>query len=153
ALAILADEGKLRWDDPVKKHVPYFRLSDPAANEQVVLRDLCCHRTGLGSHDLLWYRAPWGAREAVERAGRLRPDGPFRSSYHYQSVMFMAAGEAVASASGTTWDEFVRRRLLDPLGLKDVCLTTTAALEQPDHASAHRKDGRGKVEVIPWCPM
>src|SRR5579872_3039047 len=40
AMAVLADEGKLAWDDPVRKHVPFFRLSDPLADANVTLRDL-----------------------------------------------------------------------------------------------------------------
>jgi CubicO group peptidase (beta-lactamase class C family) len=58
ALAVLAGEGKLDWDDPVRRHVPFFRLSDPAADGKVTLRDLVSHRTGVDTHDLLWYHAP-----------------------------------------------------------------------------------------------
>src|SRR4051794_19272853 len=67
ALAILADEGKLDWDDPVRRHVPFFRLSDPLADREVRLRDLACHRTGLGGHDFLWYRSPWPQEEIIRR--------------------------------------------------------------------------------------
>src|SRR5215207_433523 len=38
-IARLVDERKLSWDDPVRKHVPGFHLSDPAADALVVLRD------------------------------------------------------------------------------------------------------------------
>src|SRR2546421_2732386 len=71
ALAMLADEGKLGWDDRVRKHVPFFRLSDPLADNAVSLRDLLCHRTGVGTHDLFWYRSAWAPEEAVRRAGLL----------------------------------------------------------------------------------
>src|SRR5262249_1591855 len=57
--AVLVDEGKLKWDDPVRKHLPWFRLADPLADRDVTLRDLLCHRTGLGRNDLLLYHAPW----------------------------------------------------------------------------------------------
>jgi len=58
-LAILADEGKLKWDDPVRLHLPAFHLTDPHADALVTLRDLLSHRTGVPGHDLIWYRAPW----------------------------------------------------------------------------------------------
>src|SRR3954471_22755714 len=58
-LAMQADNGKLGWDDPVRKHLPSFHLADPRADARVTLRDLLAHRTGLNGHDLLWYRAPW----------------------------------------------------------------------------------------------
>ena len=115
-MAILVDEGKMAWDDPVRKHLSYFHLSDPLADKDVRLRDLVCHRTGLAANDLLWYRAPWSMEEMVRRAGRLPLDQPFRTRFQYQSTMFTAAGLAVASAADQPWQDFVQKRLFDPLG-------------------------------------
>ena len=117
ALALLADEGKLAFDDPVRKHVPFFHLGDALADREVTLRDLVCHRTGLGPHEMLWYRAPWPAEETVRRAGRLPLDRPFRSAFQYQSTMFTVAGFAAAKTGEADWDELVRRRLLQPSSL------------------------------------
>jgi len=94
AMAILVDEGKMDWDDHVRKHLSYFHLSDPLADHDVRLRDLVCHRTGLASNDLLWYQASWSMEEMVRRAGRLPLDQPFRTRFQYQSTMFTAAGLA-----------------------------------------------------------
>ena len=66
-LAMLVDDDALGWDDPVKKHLPGFRLSDPNADALLTLRDLLAHRTGLASHDLLWYRAPWTIDHALKQ--------------------------------------------------------------------------------------
>ena len=73
ALGMLVDEGKLGWDDPVRKHLPYFRLADPLADRDVTVRDLLTHRTGVGSHDLLWYKSPWSLEERIRRTCRLPP--------------------------------------------------------------------------------
>src|SRR5262249_32787164 len=74
ALALLVDEGKMRWDDRVCKHIPSFHLSDPLADADVRLRDLLCHRTGLRGHDFLWYRAPWDQDEAIRKIGLVKLD-------------------------------------------------------------------------------
>jgi CubicO group peptidase (beta-lactamase class C family) len=153
AMALLADEGKMAWDDPVSKHLPYFHLADPKADKEVRLRDLVCHRTGLRGHDLLWYRSPWPPEEIVRRAGRLPLDKPFRQAFQYQSTMFTAAGLAVAAASGTPWHEFVRKRLLQPLGMDDVVFTTTDARRTPDYAFPHRLNDRGQAEIIAFYPI
>ena len=50
---MLVDEKKMDWDDPVRKHLDYFHLADPLADESVTIRDLVTHRTGLERHDLL----------------------------------------------------------------------------------------------------
>ncbi len=153
AMAMLVDEGKMGWDDPVRKHVAYFRLADPAVDAQVKLRDLVCHRTGLAGHDALWYRAPWSLEESIRRIGLVQPSLPFRASFQYQSIMFMAAGQAVAAASGKSWDRFVKERIFEPLEMNSPTTTTAEALKKPDHATPHRKDRKDQVEVIPWYAM
>jgi CubicO group peptidase (beta-lactamase class C family) len=137
ALAILVDEGKVSWDEPARRHVPFFHLSDPQADADVRLRDLLCHRTGLASHNLLWYHSPFSAEEQVRRAAHLPLDKPFRSAFQYQSTMYSAAGLAVRAAAGMPWDAFVQRRLLDPLGMRRTVFTSAAALAAPDHAEPH----------------
>jgi CubicO group peptidase (beta-lactamase class C family) len=153
ALAVLVDEGKLGWDDPVRRHLPSFRLGDPLADRDVRIRDLLCHRTGLRGHDLLWYRAPWAPEETVRRAGLLPLDRPFRSAFQYQSTMFTAAGLAVGSASGTPWDAFLRERLLGPLGMKNTACTSTDATKAADRATGHRLNERGEPEPVPYYPQ
>jgi CubicO group peptidase (beta-lactamase class C family) len=153
AITMLVDEGKLAWDDPVRKHVDYFHLSDPLADASVTLRDLVTHRTGLGSNDLLWYRAPWDRREIIRRIGFVKPKNSFRSTFQYQSTMFAVAGCAVESASHTRWEEFVQRRILNPLGMTGSNFTSTAAQSAADHATPHRHNAQGKIETIAWYPM
>ncbi len=148
-LAMLADENKIRWDDPVRRYLPYFRLQDPHADALVTLRDLMCHRTGLGSHDLLWYRADWGNDEMIRRAGRLTPSYPFRSGFAYQSVMVTAAGLAMARAVRRPWHELVQERIFDPLNMRTAGVRSVAAL-RGEHALGHRLQADGSAKVVPW---
>jgi CubicO group peptidase (beta-lactamase class C family) len=148
ALALLADEGKLTWDDPVRKHLPTFHLGDPLADRAVTVRDLLCHRTGLASHDWLWYRAPWSNEEAIRRVGLLPLDRPFRTAYQYQSTMFTAAGLAAGNAAGMPWEDLVRKRLLEPLGMTRTVFTSTAAHDL-EPAMGHRLNARGQLEHMP----
>jgi CubicO group peptidase (beta-lactamase class C family) len=153
AMAMLVDEGKMSWDDPVRKHLDYFHLYDPLADGQVTLRDLVTHRTGVSGHELLWYRSPWTPEEVVRKIGLVKPDHPFRSSFQYQTTMFTAAGLAVGATAKTSWADFVRQRILNPLDMKETVLTTAEAVKAPDHASPHRPSGKGELEVVPWYQM
>jgi CubicO group peptidase (beta-lactamase class C family) len=153
AMAILVDEGKMAWDDHVRKHLSYFHLGDPLADHDVRLRDLVCHRTGLASNDLLWYRAPWSMEEMVRRAGRLPLAQPFRTRFQYQSTMFTAAGLAVASAADQPWQDVVQKRLFDPLGMTESCFTSTAAAKVADRAVGHRLNRLGRSEIVDYYPM
>lgn len=153
AMALLVDDGKMKWDDPPRKYVPYFRLSDPLVDANVTLRDLVTHRTGLRGHDLLWYRSPWTQEDIIRRVGRLPLDKPFRTTFQYQSTMFTVAGFAVASASGMSWEAFVQKRLLDPLDMKATRFTTKAIADVADRASPYRLDVEGRPKLMEPYPM
>ena len=89
------------------------------------VRDLLCHRSGIGGHDLLWYRAPWGIDEVVKRVQLLPLDYPFRGGYRYSSIPFLVAGRAIEKRTGEKWEKLVRTRICEPLGMTGVTFTTT----------------------------
>jgi CubicO group peptidase (beta-lactamase class C family) len=91
-LALLVDENKAGWDDPVRKHLPEFRLSDLLADAHVTLRDLLCHRTGLPRHDMLWVGAPWDRAEVLRRVGSAKLAAGFREKYQYQNICLQRGG-------------------------------------------------------------
>ena len=153
AMAILVDEEKMSWDDPVQTHVPYFKLKDPAADTNVTMRDLICHRTGMSRHDLLWFGSPFTREEIIRKIGLLDPSSSFRSKYEYQNIMYAAAGWAIGTASGSSWEEFVQTRLFDPLGMTGAGMSATTAVASPDVATPYRRRGEGRsarIEPIPW---
>lgn len=150
AIALLVSQGKLSWDDPVRKHLPEFRLHDKHASELVSIRDLLSHRTGVGGHDFLWYRAPWSQDESVRRLAHLPLDGPFRGSFFYQSIMYMALGRIVDRFHDEKWSGFIRDQFLKPLGMSQTFLTYAEGQKQKDVAAGHRLQSNGKVEVCPW---
>jgi CubicO group peptidase (beta-lactamase class C family) len=153
AMALLVDEGKMKWDDPPSQYVPYFHLSDPLVDREVTLRDLVTHRTGLRSHDMLWHRSPWTQEDIIRRVGWLPLDKPFRTTFQYQSTMFTVAGFAVAKAAGMSWEKFVRERLLVPLDMNATRFTTTETAGIVDRASPHRLDREGKPKLMELYPM
>lgn len=150
ALAMLVDEGKLAWDDPLRKHLEYFRLGDPLAEQEVTLRDAVTHRTGLSRHDGLWYASPYTRDEILRRIGQVKLARSFRSTFQYHNIMYLAAGMAAASASGTTWEELVRRRIFEPLGMTGACFSTTVAEKAPDRATPHLREKDGTPKPIAW---
>src|SRR5713226_3843387 len=147
AMAMLADEKKIDWDDPVRKHVDYFHLADPCADALVTLRDIVAHRAGLSRHDELWDNSPWSRQEIIRRTGNVKLTKPLRSIYQYNNIMFMTAGEVVANAAKTSWDDFVRTRIFEPLGMTHT-RTAFADWAPSDHATGHRY-ARGAFSVQP----
>ncbi|HUR80051.1 MAG TPA: serine hydrolase [Thermoanaerobaculia bacterium] len=139
ALAMLAMDNKLTFDDPVRKHLPYFHLSDMCADQNVTLRDIVTHRTGLSRHDELWDDTPLTREDVIRAMASVALTKPFRTTYQYQNIMFIAAGEAVAQTSGMSWDDFVRARIFTPLKMTHT-VTTDADWAASDHAASYRYD-------------
>jgi CubicO group peptidase (beta-lactamase class C family) len=151
ALAMLADDGKLDWDDPVRKHLPWFKLADPFADANVTLRDLLTHRTGLGKHEPLWYRSPLTMEERVRRLRFLEPSHSFRSTFEYQVLAYGAAGLAAGQAAHSTWQELLQERLLVPLDMKTASAVFPGA-GKADCASPHKQTAQG-VAPAPRYPL
>ncbi len=135
-IGMLVDEGKMDWDDLVRKHVPRFELKDKTANEQVTIRDLLCHRTGLGRMPLLWAANQASPRRIISQISRAEPIAEFRESWHYNNVMFCVAGMAATQAAGVDdWSTLLQQRILDPLGMAD---THTSVPKMRDDALASK---------------
>lgn len=141
ALGILVDEGRLDWDDPVRKHLPDFELSDPYVTRHVTVRDLLTHRVGVAREDNVWIAAPYDRDEVVRRARHLEQVRGFREGYGYNNIMYMVAGEVVAAASGMSWDEFVASRILRPLGMQRTTSRFAEAQARDNVTSSHRRSG------------
>jgi CubicO group peptidase (beta-lactamase class C family) len=119
AIALLVQDGKLKWDDRVVDHVPEFRLADPWITANMTVRDLLCHRCGLVTFagDLLWYGSDYDDAEVMRRMARLPITQRFREQYGYQNLMYLVAGIVVQRRSGSSWEDFVEQRLFTPLGM------------------------------------
>jgi len=157
ALAMLVEEGSLSWDDRVQEHLPWFQLYDPYVSHEMRIRDLLSHRSGLGtfSGDLLWYGTGYSAEEVVRRARFLPQAGPFRASYGYSNLMFIAAGEVVEAVSGMPWQRFVEERILGPLGMNRTVTSVEDLGGMSNVATPHknRTDGIIPLEWYNWDAM
>ena len=126
ALSLLVSEGKISWDDKVIKYLPYFQLYSPYVTSEFTIRDLLCHRSGLEtfSGDLLWYESTYSRKEVIERAKFLKPKYGFRSHFGYSNIMYSAAGEIIPAVTDTSWEDFIKARLLKPLNMQhsNTCL-------------------------------
>ena len=115
ALAVLVDQGRIRWDDKVIDHMPDFRMYDPWVTREMTIRDLLVHRSGLGlgAGDLLFVpRSDLTRAETMRRLRYIRPATSFRSGYAYDNVLYMVAGQLIEEVSGQTWEQFVRENVL-----------------------------------------
>ncbi len=157
ALATLVDAGRLSWTDRVKDHLPYFELYDPYVTQEMRIRDLLSHRSGLGTYsgDLLWYGTDYTPEEVLRRARHLPPARGFREGYGYSNLMFLAAGEVIPAVTGQTFSEYVQATFLDPLGMDETVLSTNDLRGRTNVATPHgvRDDELRSFEWYNWDTM
>lgn len=155
ALAILVDEGKLRWDDKVIDHLPQFRMFDPYVTREFMVRDLLTHRSGLGegAGDLMFFPATDMSREEIIHGLRyLKPVSSFRDKFDYDNLLYMVAGQLIPAVTGQSWEDFVTQRVLGPLGMSECAARYDRILDRSNVAAPHVViDGR--VQAIPVMEM
>jgi CubicO group peptidase (beta-lactamase class C family) len=129
AIAMLVDEGKLAWNDPITKHLPEFQFSDPFLTREATVKDLLTHNIGLANADLMWARGDLLRPDILRRVRFLTPAYSLRSGFVYQNVMYGAAGELIARVAGMSWDDFIRLRIFAPLAMNNSFTTYTGMHE------------------------
>jgi CubicO group peptidase (beta-lactamase class C family) len=146
--ALLADAGEIDLDAPVRRYVPELRLPDPVIADRVTLRDLLGHRSGLARHDLLWILDPsLDRQELVRRLEFLPVGGDLRNQWLYSNLGFTLAGYAMQRAAGSTYEQLLVERLLEPLGMSRSTQSLSHVLADPDHAHPHVVRGGVAVET------
>src|SRR5690242_2174924 len=148
ALEMLVDAGKMNLDAPVSTYIPGFRLSDPLASEQVVVRDLLGHRTGVARSEWAWYGSSFTRDDLARNLRYLPMAAPFRGRFVYNNVAYVTAGQVLAHVTGGTWDEFVRTRIFAPLGMTSTSTSIRDLVSASDVAWPHAETAQG-VRAIP----
>jgi len=151
ALATLVDEGKLAWDDPVYQRLPGFVMNDPYVSHEMTIRDLLTHRSGmgLGEGDLLfWPHSTYSRAEVIYKLRFMKPASSFRSKYAYDNLLYMTAGQIIPAVTGISWDDYVRQRIFEPLGMKHTNVSNTGFRSGDNYAFPHSRV-EGKLQAIP----
>ncbi|HKW32791.1 MAG TPA: serine hydrolase [Candidatus Acidoferrum sp.] len=139
AAGMLVEEGKLTWDKPVRESVPEIQFYNDQLNNNVTLRDMLSHRTGVTRHDLIWFKSPFTRKELFDRLKYLEPQEPMRETFLYNNLMFAAAGQVIEMKSGKKWEDFVRERIFTPLDMRTTNYTIADMLKQPEYGVPFRE--------------
>lgn len=155
ALAILVDEGKVGWDEPVTRYIPEFRMSDPIVTKLMTVRDLLVHRSGLalGAGDLMEFpETTHTVEDILHGLQYLKLERGFRSGYAYDNILYIVAGILIQRVSGQSWADFVTARLFQPLGMTET-VPTRSRIRTDNVAGRHARlgppvRGMGAVQVV-----
>ena len=152
ALQQLAEQGKLKMDDRVIDHLPWFRMSDPYVTHEMRIRDLLAHRSGLslGAGDLLyWPPTSYTTKEVVERLRDVPIKNGFRSGYAYDNILFAVATLVIEQTSGQSYADYVRTHLFQPVGMDESLIDKTYLKPGMDVATGHARANFKNLEPVP----
>src|SRR5208282_18692 len=155
ALASLVDAGKISWDDKVYERLKGFQMYDPYVSHEMTIRDLLTHRSGmgLGEGDLLfWPHTTYTRDDIIYRLRFMKPASSFRSHYAYDNLMYIAAGQIIPAVTGKPWEDYIREKILLPLGMNTTNLSTNAFKPGDNYASPHSKVD-GKLQIVPFMDL
>lgn len=151
ALGMLVDEGKLNWDDKVRKYIPEFTLYAPFVSENFTITDLLTHRSGLGlgAGDLMIWPGDnsFTKQQIIHNLRYLKQVSDFRTKWDYDNLLYIVAGEVVKKVSGKSWEEFVEQRIMKPLGMTESAASFTRLKDSSNVIDPHAPVN-GKVQAI-----
>ncbi|WP_417429609.1 serine hydrolase [Halpernia sp.] len=155
ALAILADEGKLNWDDKVSKYIPEFKMNEAYPSQEVTIKDLVTHRAGLGlgAGDLMFFPegGPFTVNDIINKVKYLKPTYSFRDGMEYNNIMFIVAGEIIHRVSSLEWADFIEQRILKPVGMTSSYGSYNRAKNVTNKIDAHAPiDGKAVQVPHDW---
>lgn len=133
--AMMVDQGKMKFDDPITTYLPDFKLNTEEFTKSTTIRDALSHRTGLARIEMTWAANKVSRKEAIAQLRYAEPYAPPRTTFLYSNLMFMTAGDAVAAAGGAeSWEAMVQDKILTPLGMTSTTPLTSKAKDDPRRA-------------------
>ncbi|MEQ8168686.1 MAG: serine hydrolase [Candidatus Eremiobacterota bacterium] len=148
-VAMMVDEGKVRWDDKVINYLPDFRMYDPWVTGEFNVTDLMAQRSGMATYaaDAL---ASFGydRQYIIHNIRNIKPVGSFRADFSYVNNLWLVAAELVEKLSGKSWEENIKERIFNPLGMNNSSTDMKSYTEGKNAAFIHTKIN-GKVTALP----
>lgn len=148
AIAMLVEEGKIQWDDPIVKYLPNIRFYNDTITKEMTFRDLLSHKTNLVRDDALWHETNYSKEEVLTHINELQPFTE-KKGWNYNNLMYAVAGEIIPTLTGQSWDQFIKDRILRPLGMKNTNTSINSFKGNADVAMPH-KIKEGKPYAIAW---
>ncbi len=140
ALAMLVDEGKIHWDDPVTNYLPWFRMSDAWVTSQITIRDLLVHHSGIPAFAgdiLIFPPSTYTRKEIIEKLKNIPIVNSFRTTYAYDNILYITAGELIATVSGMSWEDFIKANIFDKIGMNESVSKFTNLTKEKNVATGH----------------
>lgn len=118
-LGQLREDGEVDFNESPRTYIPKLKFFNQEMDNNIKVKDMMCHRTGLPRHDFSWYLFPTDSRDSlIQRIQYQEPFAEVREQWYYNNFMFMAQGVIAEEVTGKSWEDNVRERIFKPLGME-----------------------------------
>jgi CubicO group peptidase (beta-lactamase class C family) len=151
AAKLLADEGKFDLDAPLKKYFPNLTLKTPLSAEQITIRDLLTHRSGISNEAINFRTAYTGQHDAGVLLELLASySKPVSPEFRYSNIGYLITALAMEKATGETWQQIVERKLFQPLELRSTTAYASKARASGNFALPYLANANGTFDELPY---
>lgn len=152
ALALLVEDGKIKWTDKVVDHIPEFKMYNAYVTENFNIQDLLTHRSGLGLGvgDLMFFPdgSDFTIDDLLSSFQYFKPVSAFRTQFDYDNLLYIVAGELIARVSGMSWEDFIKTRIFEPLNM-DNTFAGLDLIKDTDNLAFPHNTSSGNFVVLP----
>jgi CubicO group peptidase (beta-lactamase class C family) len=154
AMAMLQEQKKLSLDDKVSKYLPWFKLENKEAGDQVIIRDLLCHRLGFKTFqgDFTFYNSNLTREQVIGKLAQIKAAYPFRTKWGYTNAAFLTAGEIIPKADGKSWEAFIKDNIFAPLGMINT-LALTADMPKSFNRTVPHTLIDERLSAVPYAQL
>jgi len=156
AMAILVEEGKVKWGTKVKSIIPEFKMYNSYVTDNFTVEDLLSHHSGmgLGQGDLMWF--PDGndfkIDDMINAFAEVTPESGFRTEMQYNNILFFIAGEIITRVSGMSWEDFIEKKIMKPIGMES-SVTSISRIGSLELAKPHTAVGDELKVLSDYAPQ
>lgn len=138
-LGLLNKDGKVDFDKPVRTYLPDAKFYNDELNDHITLRDMMCHRTGLPRHDYSWYLFQTHSKDSlVQRIQYMEPSAGLREKWQYNNFMFLLQGAVTEKITGKSWEDNIREKIFQPLGMSSSNVSLAEWIKNSDAAYGYK---------------
>ncbi|MCX2496173.1 serine hydrolase [Pedobacter sp. PF22-3] len=144
-------EGNLSFDGIATSYLPQLKFYNDNMNNQITVRDMMCHRTGLSRYDLSWFVFNTSNRDSIiQRVRYMEPTAPVRAKWQYNNFMFLAQGMIVEKLTGKTWEQNIKEKFFNPLEMSRSNTNIFEFEKDNDASLPYSINDKGTIEKIDY---
>ncbi|MBA2329669.1 MAG: serine hydrolase [Flavisolibacter sp.] len=150
-IGVLDKEKLVEFDKPFYSYLPAINFYKPEMTQNITLRDMMSHRTGLPRHDFSWYLFPSSSRDSLlQRVKYMEPSAGIKDKWQYNNFMFLLQGLVAEKITGKSWEENIKTKFFAPLNMNRSNFFISDMTKDNDAAIGYYVKNDSLIKKLPY---